>query len=63
MIPDSNRKRLEEKTAVNPTGDIDEPNIIWSKLKTNIKTVAIEAVGTKTDKNTDFTKNMVLQRH
>lgn len=36
------RKALEEKLELNPIDNLEKLNIIWSKLKTNIKTGALE---------------------
>ncbi|XP_043496495.1 craniofacial development protein 2-like [Polistes fuscatus] len=41
------KRRLREKIELNPADNRDEVNTIWLKLKTNIKSAAIEALGTK----------------
>ncbi|XP_015187256.1 PREDICTED: craniofacial development protein 2-like [Polistes dominula] len=51
------RKRLEEKIELHPTTNLDDLNTIWSKLKTNIRTAAMEAVGTTTYKSQGCRKN------
>ncbi|XP_043498354.1 uncharacterized protein LOC122521574 [Polistes fuscatus] len=52
------KRRLREKIELNPADNRDEVNTIWLKLKTNIKSAAIEALGTKTAESYNAYKNI-----